>query len=201
MSHRRGCSGHDHHRRPLTDGQLSYHKAYQISTPNQIVPRTPEYPFVNSQTRVMNGPPNSSGVPSYTPLSYPSYDPVATNNTGYSQLPQTCQYSNGSILENFNSPPTLTSDAYVPNGVGLNLTGDNQALPTSSAFYSPLFSGVNTLPPTSEGYGLSTVPSNPAPTYEDISLLTRSVAQDPFYYLPDPDEPPTSSNENNSYYY
>lgn len=207
MSHGRGCGGHDRHRRHLSNDHLLHHKI--SSPPNQIIPRPPEYSSINSLSPVIKGLQNTSGLPPYTPLSYPSYYPVATS-TGYSQFSETYRYSNDeSLLQNLNSLPMLASDAYVPNGAGLKLSDDSSRLPTSSAFYSPLVSGVNTLPPTSEGYDLNVAPSNPAPTYEDSSLLTRSgnlpVGQEPYYYASNSDaedQVPSNSTEkysSNSY--
>ncbi|XP_073952479.1 uncharacterized protein [Choristoneura fumiferana] len=185
MSHGRGCSGHDRHRRLLTDGHLSHHKI--TLTPKETVPRPPEYSSVNAlkPTMIMKGPQNPSALPPYTPLTYSSYYP-ASSKTAYSPLQESYRYSNDdSLMPTLNSLSTLPIDAYVPNGAGLKLTDDVSEFSTSYAFYSPQSSGMNTLPHTSEGYGFGTIPSNPVPAYEDSSLLTRSsnvsLPQDLYY--------------------
>ncbi|XP_073952476.1 uncharacterized protein [Choristoneura fumiferana] len=204
MSHGRGCSGHDRHRRLLTDGHLSHHKI--TLTPNETVPRPPDYSSINALKPVMKGPQNPSAPP-YTPLRYSSYYP-ASSKTAYSPLQESYRYSNDdSLMPTLNSLSTLPIDAYVPNGAGLKFTDDVSKIPTSYAFYSPQSSGMNTLPHTSEGYGFGTIPSNPAPAYEDSSLVTRSsnvsLPQDPYFsFLPNQDSanqlPSTSTGKYSS---
>lgn len=208
MSHRGSCSGHGSLRRLHTDGHLSHHK--MSFTPNETVPRPPEYSSINSLKSVIKGPQNPSQLPPYTPLSYSSYYPASTSKTAYSPLSEGYRYSNDESLQpNLNGLSTLASDAYVPNGAGLKLTDDISKFSTTSSFYSPLSSGISMLPPTSEGYGFSTIPSHPAPTYEDSSLLARSAGvplpQDPYYsYLINPESahqlPTTSSTDKYSSY-
>ncbi|XP_059053489.1 homeobox protein Hox-A3-like [Achroia grisella] len=209
MSHGRSCGGHDRHRRLLTDSHASHHKAFVA--PNDILSKPPEYSTISALKSVIKPTQNTIELPSYTPnLSYSSYYSAGTSRAGYSPLSEVYRYSNDESLQpNSNTLPTLPSDSYVPNGVNLKLNDDITRYTTASPYYNPLPTAVMMPPPTTDAYGFtSTMPSIPAPTYDDSSVHSRasslSLTQDPYYsYLTTPDpanqHTSTSSSKYSSY--
>ncbi|XP_063826975.1 homeobox protein 10-like [Ostrinia nubilalis] len=185
MSHGRSCSGHDRHRRLLTDSHAS-HKVYHSSS--ETMSRPPDYASVGNLKSVIKGPQSTIELPSYTPnLSYSSYYTAGTGRPTYSPMSEVYRYTTDESLQpNSNSLSTLASDSYVPNGVNLKLNDDLNRYAAGSAYYSPLSSSLVMHPPTSDSYGFSSsISSVPAPTYEDASLQPRSstlpLTTDPYF--------------------
>lgn len=184
MSHGRSCTGHDRHRRLLTDSHASHHKVYL--TPNDNISRPPEYSSINPMKSVIKGPQNSLELPSYTPnLSYSSYYTAGSSRAAYSPMPEVYRYSNDESLPSNTALSTLTSDSYVPNGVNLKLNDDLVRYSTSTSYYNPFSSGVVMHPPTTDVYGFNTSMSSiPAPPYEDNNVhikTTLPLTQDPYF--------------------
>jgi hypothetical protein len=191
MSHGRSCTGHDRHRRLLTDSHAN-HKVYM--PPNDSISRPPEYSSIGSLKSVIKNTQNAIELPSYTPnLSYSSFYTPGTSRPGYSSMSDAYRYSTDESLQpNSNTLSTLPSDSYVPNGMNLKLNEDIARYTSGPPYYNPLSTAVMQ-PPASDSYGFSsTLSSLAAPTYEENGIQSRSsglpLTTDPYFsFLPPPD--------------
>ncbi|KAF9412563.1 hypothetical protein HW555_008979 [Spodoptera exigua] len=197
MTHGRSCSGHDRHRRLMSDNHAAHHKIYL--QPNDNVPRPPEYAAINPLKTILKGPQNSVELPAYTPnLSYPPYYAAGSNRATYSPMPEVYRYGNDdSLPPNSNTLSTLASDSYVPNGANIKLNDDLVRFGAGSSYYNPMPSSV--IPSTTaDAYGFApTLPSATMTSYDENRSSNLTLGQDPYFsYLITPDpasQPPPST--------